>query len=189
MQTEGLGVLQAVVVDCANGVGGPKLRALAERLGAWLRLDVRNTGGELGFGDDLNEHRGAGGESGLRGGLNERCGAEHVQKERAVPLGCADVAAGARRARTLTLALVPLHNARCQGGALRQGAPARPAAPASRVLSAATRCMRPAAHRALVPQVPGFRVQGLGFGLACVLTGCAWPRCASLDGDVERLIY
>ena len=104
------------MVDCANGVGGPKLCALTERLGARLRLDVRNAGGEPGFGNDLNERCGAGGELGSRGGLNERCGAEHVQKERAAPLGCADMRAGARCARTLTS-----HHLRCPGCKLQQG--------------------------------------------------------------------
>ena len=101
---QGLGSLQAVVVDCANGVGGTKLRALAERLGARLRLDARNAGGEPGCRSDLDEDRGAGGELGSRGGLNECCGAEHVQKERAAPLGCADVRVGARCACTLDVA-------------------------------------------------------------------------------------
>ena len=77
--------MQALVVDCADGVGGAKLRALAQRLGARLELDVRNAGGG---------GAGAGGPG--AGGLNERCGAEHVQKERAAPRGCADVRAGAR---------------------------------------------------------------------------------------------
>ncbi|KAK9839856.1 hypothetical protein WJX81_006690 [Elliptochloris bilobata] len=73
--------VQAVVVDCANGVGGAKLRALAERLGPQrLPLDVRNAGGAACSG----------------GGLNDRCGAEHVQKERAVPIGCADIGVGGR---------------------------------------------------------------------------------------------
>ena len=29
----------------------------------------------------------------------------------------------------------------------------------------------------------------LGFGQACTLTGRAWPRCASLDGDADRIVY
>ncbi len=71
------------MVDCAGGVGGLKLGALAERLGPLLPLDLRNAGG---------------GGGGGGAGLNDGCGADFVQKERAVPAGCQDVPSGARSA-------------------------------------------------------------------------------------------
>ena len=52
--------MQVLIVDCANGVGAPKLAAMREGLaGLGLKLDLRNTGD---------------------GVLNEGCGADHVQK-------------------------------------------------------------------------------------------------------------
>ena len=69
-------------MDCANGVGGPKLRALAEHLGPLLAVDLRNAGGSA--------------EGGSAGGLNDQCGAEHLQKERTAPVGCEDVGSDTR---------------------------------------------------------------------------------------------
>lgn len=69
-------------MDCANGVGGPKLRALAEHLGPLLAVDLRNAGGSA--------------EGGRAGGLNDQCGAEHLQKERTAPVGCGDVGSNTR---------------------------------------------------------------------------------------------
>ena len=51
-------VVQALTVDCANGVGAQKLRAFQRHLLS-LQLDLRNTGA---------------------GVLNGGCGADHVQK-------------------------------------------------------------------------------------------------------------
>ncbi|KAI8470507.1 MAG: phosphoacetylglucosamine mutase [Monoraphidium minutum] len=63
-------------VDCANGVGGLKLRDMAPGLAALgLRMELVNTGD---------------------GRLNHNCGADHVQKEQAFPEGLQDVPEGAR---------------------------------------------------------------------------------------------
>lgn len=51
-------LLQELVVDCANGVGAPKLKMLQQQLPE-LRLDLRNSGS---------------------GPLNGSCGADFVQK-------------------------------------------------------------------------------------------------------------
>ena len=66
-----------LTVDCANGVGAGKLKALAERLAGKLDVQLCNTG------------RG-------EGGLNDGCGADFVQKERAFPAGLDDRQNGAR---------------------------------------------------------------------------------------------
>lgn len=61
----------ALVVDCANGVGAPKLRRLADLLRpSGLEVELRCTG---------------------EGTLNEKCGADYVQKEKALPLGFSQV--------------------------------------------------------------------------------------------------
>ena len=67
---------QTLYVDCANGVGAPKLAALAPHLlPAGLALAPRNTGG---------------------GVLNGGCGSDFLQGHRCVPAGFDDVPAGAR---------------------------------------------------------------------------------------------
>lgn len=166
-----LGSLQAVVVDCANGVGGPKLRALAERLGARLRLDARNAGRELGF------------ELGFQGGLNERCGAEHVQKERAAPLGCADVRAGARRACALSIARFEVSGVQAAAGGAHR---------TRRSCLQSAQCC----NKAHAPSSTGrscLRLQGLGFRVR------AWagmradrvraPQVRQLDSDADHIVY
>ena len=63
-------------MDCANGVGAPKLAAIAPLLaGAGLALELRNTGA---------------------GVLNGECGSDFLQKDKALPEGFGDVPAGAR---------------------------------------------------------------------------------------------
>ncbi len=62
-------------MDCANGVGAEKLKALSERLNGQLKIDLRNTG---------------------QSGLNDACGADYVQKERQFPVGMDDCQSGAR---------------------------------------------------------------------------------------------
>ncbi|CAD7696591.1 unnamed protein product [Ostreobium quekettii] len=67
-----------LLLDCANGVGAAKAEALIARLreaGCGWRFDVRNVGPR---------------------GLNDRVGADHVEKQRALPLGFETVAKGAR---------------------------------------------------------------------------------------------
>lgn len=67
-----------LIVDCANGVGGPKLRELQTRLaGARLQLELRNCSAS----PEL---------------LNDQCGADHVQKEQRAPRGFTAEDAGAR---------------------------------------------------------------------------------------------
>ncbi|CAK0783544.1 hypothetical protein CVIRNUC_006743 [Coccomyxa viridis] len=66
---------QVLTVDCANGVGAEKLKALAERLSGKLDVTLRSTG---------------------EGGLNDGCGADYVQKERRFPAGMEDCQNGAR---------------------------------------------------------------------------------------------
>ena len=73
-------LLQALTVDCANGVGAEKLKALAERLSGKLDVTLRSTG---------------------EGGLNDGCGADYVQKERRFPAGMEDCQNGARSAAAL----------------------------------------------------------------------------------------
>lgn len=75
--------MQVLTVDCANGVGAGKLKALAERLGGKLDMQLRNTGRD-------------------GGGLNDGCGADFVQKERAFPAGLDDRQNGARCVCCLT---------------------------------------------------------------------------------------
>ena len=70
-------LLQVLTVDCANGVGAEKLKALAERLSGSLDVCLRSTGD---------------------GGLNDGCGADYVQKERRFPAGMEDCQDGARSA-------------------------------------------------------------------------------------------
>ena len=70
-------LLQVLTVDCANGVGAEKLKALAERLSGKLEVCLRSTGNE---------------------GLNDGCGADYVQKERRFPAGMEDCQDGARSA-------------------------------------------------------------------------------------------
>ena len=76
--------IQALIVDCANGVGAQKLQVLAERLkgqsGAELRVDARNV------------------DTSHAASLNERCGADFVQKERRLPEGFQGTPDGARHA-------------------------------------------------------------------------------------------
>jgi phosphoacetylglucosamine mutase len=70
---------QELTVDCANGVGAPKLAALASALEpAGLRLQLRATGD---------------------GELNGGCGSDFVQKERALPAHFGRVEPGARWGR------------------------------------------------------------------------------------------
>lgn len=71
-------------MDCANGVGAEKLKALSERLSGKLEVDLRNTGD---------------------GGLNDMCGADWVQKERHFPTGCGNGENGARSALQAPLIL------------------------------------------------------------------------------------
>ncbi|KAI7835556.1 hypothetical protein COHA_010550 [Chlorella ohadii] len=67
---------QTLYVDCANGVGAPKLAALAGQLApAGLTLELRNTGD---------------------GVLNGGCGSDFLQKDRQLPSQFEGVAAGAR---------------------------------------------------------------------------------------------
>ncbi|PSC72140.1 phosphoacetylglucosamine mutase [Micractinium conductrix] len=67
---------QTLYMDCANGVGAPKMAALAQQLaGAGLAVDLRNTG---------------------EGVLNGGCGSDFLQKDRQLPANYADVPAGAR---------------------------------------------------------------------------------------------
>lgn len=68
--------LQALYVDCANGVGAPKLAALAGQLApAGLTLELRNTGD---------------------GVLNGGCGSDFLQKDRQLPSQFEGVPPGAR---------------------------------------------------------------------------------------------
>jgi phosphoacetylglucosamine mutase len=65
-------------MDCANGVGAPKMAALTEALqaaGAPLAVSLHNTG---------------------EGVLNGGCGSDFLQKDRQLPHGYADVPPGAR---------------------------------------------------------------------------------------------
>ena len=57
-----------LVIDCANGVGGPRMEPLIGRLKGYLDVELRNNG-----------------NSAL---LNSKCGAEHCQKKRLPPLSC-----------------------------------------------------------------------------------------------------
>lgn len=67
---------QTLYVDCANGVGGPKMAALAPQLeAAGLHLVLRNTGD---------------------GVLNGNCGSDFIQKDRQLSESFDDVPAGAR---------------------------------------------------------------------------------------------
>ena len=68
-------------VDCAHGVGAPKLRRLGDTLGGALRLTIAN---DVGTGE-----------------LNAGCGAEHVQKGRTPPRGFEAPLTSARRACSL----------------------------------------------------------------------------------------
>ena len=70
-------LLQVLTVDCANGVGAAKLKALAEGLSGELDVCLRSTG---------------------EGGLNDGCGADYVQKGRRFPAGMEDCQDGARSA-------------------------------------------------------------------------------------------
>ena len=72
--------MQVLTVDCANGVGAEKLKALAERLCGKLDVCLRSTGA---------------------GGLNDGCGADYVQKERRFPAGMKECQDGARSATAL----------------------------------------------------------------------------------------
>ncbi len=71
-------------MDCANGVGAPKLHMLAERLnaqsGSELCVDARNV------------------DTSCTASLNECCGADFVQKERQLPEGFQGTPDGARHA-------------------------------------------------------------------------------------------
>ncbi|KAJ1478002.1 hypothetical protein T484DRAFT_1819135 [Baffinella frigidus] len=90
--------LPLVRVDCADGVGAASIAAFAPMVADLLPIEAFNTGGA---GEQLN--KGGGGraaEQGVRGGawgagaqLNKGCGAEHVQKERALPRGVDTTAA------------------------------------------------------------------------------------------------
>ncbi|KAL4450013.1 hypothetical protein ABPG77_010682 [Micractinium sp. CCAP 211/92] len=67
---------QTLHMDCANGVGADKMRALAAHLAdAGLTVDLRNTG---------------------EGVLNGGCGSDFLQKDRQLPAGFQGVAPGAR---------------------------------------------------------------------------------------------
>ena len=71
-------VLRQLYMDCANGVGAPKMRGLVaalEAAGAPLPADLRNTGD---------------------GVLNGGCGSDHLQKDRQLPSHFGDVPPGAR---------------------------------------------------------------------------------------------
>lgn len=70
-------LLQVLTVDCANGVGAEKLKALTERLSGDLDVSLRSAGG---------------------GDLNDGCGADYVQKEKRFPAGMEDCQDGARSA-------------------------------------------------------------------------------------------
>lgn len=84
---------QALIVDCANGVGAQKLQRLTERLnsngGGLLRVDARNT-------DIADAAR-----------LNEGCGADFVQKERQLPGGFQGTTGGARHAVAAGICSLP----------------------------------------------------------------------------------
>ena len=134
-------------MDCANGVGGLKLQQMQQRLaGAGLQMRLHATG---------------------HGELNGQCGADFVQKERAVPAGFPQEALTQAQARSA-----------CMG--------------THRPLES---CSQQAAH-------------GCRWGLfqpciclqACTLQGqkshavdagplAALCRCASIDGDADRLVY
>lgn len=62
-------------MDCANGVGAPKMAALAAALQGALAVDLRNTG---------------------EGVLNSGCGSDFLQKDRQLPAGFQGVGPGAR---------------------------------------------------------------------------------------------
>lgn len=68
--------LQTLYMDCANGVGAPKMASLAAQLAdTGLTVDLRNTG---------------------EGVLNGGCGSDFLQKDRQLPAGFQGVPAGAR---------------------------------------------------------------------------------------------
>ncbi len=68
--------MQVLHVDCANGVGAWKLKAIAPLLAeAGLALDLRNTG---------------------EGVLNGACGSDFLQKDKQLPQSFEDITAGTR---------------------------------------------------------------------------------------------
>ena len=70
--------MQTLYMDCANGVGAPKMAALVASLAqadAGLAVDLRNTG---------------------QGVLNGGCGSDFLQKDRQLPANFQDVPPGAR---------------------------------------------------------------------------------------------
>ena len=68
--------LKRLCIDCANGVGALALRQMA------LPWQLYNTG---------------------EGGLNDQCGADYVQKERAVPAGCSSIPESALCAKQICI--------------------------------------------------------------------------------------
>ena len=90
-------LLQALTVDCANGVGAQKLKALAERLSGTLDVNLRSTG---------------------EGGLNFGCGADFVQKERRFPAGMKDCQDGARSGTALQKSCLSGHASQSQIAAI-----------------------------------------------------------------------
>jgi hypothetical protein len=71
--------LQTLHIDCANGVGAWKLKAIVPLLAeAGLTVDLRNTGA---------------------GVLNGDCGSDFLQKDKKLPQNFGDVPAGARWGR------------------------------------------------------------------------------------------
>eukprot|EP00743_Colponemidia_sp_Colp-15_P003176 GILK01003431.1.p1 GENE.GILK01003431.1~~GILK01003431.1.p1 ORF type:complete len:555 (+),score=104.65 GILK01003431.1:63-1727(+) len=58
---------RSLILDCADGVGGQKAKLLAEYLGGYLHLDIKNDG------------------TSADADLNEGVGAEFVQKEKKIP--------------------------------------------------------------------------------------------------------
>ncbi|KAL9647916.1 hypothetical protein ABK040_008187 [Willaertia magna] len=62
-------------IDCAYGVGGKKIKPLAKLLENELEFNIVNDLESVDL-ETANKH------------LNERCGAEYVQKQKAIPLNC-----------------------------------------------------------------------------------------------------
>jgi hypothetical protein len=146
-------------VDCANGVGGLKIRDMAPGLAALgLRLELANTGS---------------------GRLNHMCGADYVQKEQAFPEGgrgrMAALGVRARRLRRFPW--------RCPGP--QASAPGLCLSVARRCRFCAAYRQHRGLHSPIVAP-PSAPPPLLPPGLEDVPEGA---RCASIDGDADRVVF